>query len=182
MKNYRNQEFNELLDKLADYTEVVNLNIGTTRIFNYEKLQQFKRDHGLIKEALEVGVWYKQNNGSLNFKGEDTCYGFNVDGEWIEDNEWFGTYPAVDWEKATHKEAKDALIEYWEKDNEGFKDYTFNDNGGLIGWSGSEPMETLFKGGTWFPIAKKTTRQPLEHEVLTEAEKVEIMWNERNSK
>jgi len=52
----------------------------------------------------------------------------------------------------------------------------------LIGWSGSEPMETLFKGGTWFPIAKKTTRQPLENEVLTEKEKIEIMWNERDSK
>ena len=180
MKNYTTKEVNELLDK---YNKVLSEERGLCLdVINMNK-DSFKRYHGLIEEALEVG-WYAtteefNEDWLCYFNGKKFIYGFDANNEWTTMScQADGTE-----RKATHKEIKDALIKHWEKDNKGLKDYTFNSNNGrLIGWIGSEPIETLFKGGTWFPIAKKTTRQPLENEVLTETDKVEIMWNDRGKK
>ena len=121
----------------------------------------------LFKLKLEVGRWYKNVNKALaNYQGGKNGYGFSIEGEWMDKENWSFNYPK-NWIPATSEEVESALIA--EAKKRGYKPNNFkcisipNLSGKLDSdriyfehgklWMGSEyNSNCIFQRGQWAEI------------------------------
>jgi hypothetical protein len=105
--NWNKEEVNGLLDKAIGLKDN---DIMSCPSWTHDKLEQFKKDNGLLP-TLEEG-WYKFNGcpDYLMYRAESFLYGFRTNGAWIDhspdDN---GLSSAGKLTPATHEEVETAL-------------------------------------------------------------------------
>ena len=153
---------------------------GASKLDSHDvNLQAFLKSKGLGDE-LEVEKVYKctKSDALIMYNGNhELNYGFDNLGGWT--NRYVVGSDSPFFKLSTEAEWQSALIAEWEKTptNRKFKNYSYHFNntvgmkGLMFGWDVlGEELFTVFDNGKWATIISEPT----------EAEKIEILWNERN--
>jgi hypothetical protein len=106
------EEVKEELVRLIDW--YVNTSTEVTGLFRVHGAEKVVENYiNSLKPKLEVGKWYKDEDGSIAFYQGDNVetYGINELGQWISDGSWFYYWnlEVYEWTQVTDKEVEKAL-------------------------------------------------------------------------